>query len=454
MKRILKLFGKTLLVLAAIPLAFYLVLVLYNLRDDPLDPELEKLLATVPPQIDPAKNGYFAWIGVFGAVDQPPHVWGQRWHTQALEADKRRPSDPNEVGTLTIDAERVKHGLNSKDIACASALESCLESVAAKPEQARAILEKGKVLLARGDAALAYPAYQEAWRPDFVGFSYSPGDLDISIYRHLSATRFALAVLEGRDDEALDQLGQKMAFHTKQLQGAALFPGYVAALTSLRADYLLLNQYLVSHPAAAKARVDQLGTVLAPLPADALRLKSVLLNENQSHARLLMAYNLEGLRRSPGKDTTFGSILLEQLYLPRATANEIFRLIQPVLAADALDGAAYREKLAKANSDVAANSQDIYVLRNPAGRNFVSPLMTPSYNSFFRLRDDVAMLQASVALQLELMRQNADETTIGQAVSKLVHPFTGAAPLWDGAKRRLNYPALPERGNKPLTLHF
>lgn len=458
MKRAFKLLGRVVLVLVAIPVVFYLFLVLYNLRDDALDPELEKLLAAAPPQIDPASNGYFAWIGVVGPADQDPHAWGRRWYAEALEADRKVTADLNASITLAIDAERRKDGLNSKDIPCAK-IETCLETVAAKPEEARAVLEKGKLALARGDAALAYPAYQEAWRPEA---SYaSPIPSYMNFYRQLSAPRFALAVAEGRQDDALEQLGREMAFHTRQMQGAVSLIEKMVAIASLRNDYQLLSQYLAARPAEAKARVERLAALLAPLPTDALRLQPTLLNEQRVSVRLLRsmkdmnAVSLFG--SAEGGDAlvwvwTLGH-LGRPLLLANATANEYAGYQHSLIAADALTGAAYRDMLAKAQTEIAAAGENTYALRNPIG-HILNTVALPSYASYYLKRDDLAMLQAAVALQLDLLRLDADAAAIGQAVATLVHPYTGAAPAWDGATRSLAYPALPERQNKPLTLRF
>ncbi|MRR08528.1 hypothetical protein EG831_00210 [bacterium] len=462
MKRALKLLGKIVLVLVAIPVVFYLFLVLYNLRDDALDPELEKLLASAPPQIDPATNGYFAWLGVVGPADQDPHAWGRRWYAEALEADKKAVADLNTSITLAIEAEKRKSDLKTTDIPCAAKIETCLEAVAAKPEDARAALEKGKVVLERGDAALAYPAYQEAWRPDAALMSPIPSYTNF--YRQLSAPRFALAVAEGRHDQALEQLGREMAFHTRQMQGAVSLIEKMVAIASLRNNYQLLSQYLLAYPAEAKIRAERLAALFAPLPTDALRLQPTLLNEQRISARLILSLKgvddamFFGSAESDGKSDALVLAwalghLGRPLLLANATANEYVGYQRALIAADALTGAAYRDMLAKAKAETAAAGETTYSLRNPIG-HLLNGVALPNYSAYYLKRDDLAMLQAALALQLDLLRRDADDPSIGQAVTALIHPYTGVAPAWDGAKRTLTFPALPERQNKPLTLHF
>lgn len=163
MKRTLKIVVIVLAILIVLPVAALTALIVANLHDEPLDPELTSLLSTKPPQIAAAENGYFAWIGVAGPESEPPHAWGYRWFAEALRADR---APFGETPALAINAEVRKDGLQLEDFACRE-IESCLAAVAKWPADARAVLDKGRVTLARGDLALAMPAYQEPWRPDF-----------------------------------------------------------------------------------------------------------------------------------------------------------------------------------------------------------------------------------------------------------------------------------------------
>jgi len=461
MKKLFKILGKALLVLLAIPVVCYVFLLLYNLRDDALDPQVEKIMAAAPPQIPAAENGYYAWVGINGPADQDPHAWGQRWVREALEADKRAAADLSASITLPIDAEKRKDSLSNKGIACGEKIETCLDAVAAQPDAARAVLEKGQVALARGDAALAYPAYQEVWRPEF---SYtSPIPSYANFYRQLSATRFALAVAEGRHDQALEQLGREMPFHARQMAGAVTLIEKMVAVASLRNDYLLLNQYLARHPAEAKPRVERLAALLAPLPADALRFQAVWLNEQRSGLRTILSLkDMDGsaLFNVAGSDGGVGPWFFanfgKPLLLLNATANEFSRHHDGLLAADALSGAAYRDALARTKRDLEAATEDTYMLRNPIG-HILNAIAIPSYDSYYLKRDDLIVLRAAIAFQLEQARSGADGDATAQALAAapaLIHPYDGVAPAWDKAKRTLTYTALPARNGKPIELRF
>lgn len=462
MLKILRILGKGLLLLAAIPVVFGIFLILYNLRDDSLDPEVEKLLAAAPPQIPVEKNGYFAWIGVVGPEDQAPEAWGRRWYDEALLADRKPVEKVGEPASdFAIDAEKRNDGLRAEDFAC-SKVESCLEAVAARPDEARAILAKGRVALARGDVAVTFPAYQEVWRPDYSVASRLPGY--INFFRQLSATRFALAVAEGRDDEALTRLGREMAFHTRQMQGAVTLIEKMVAMASLLTDTQLLSQYIARKPEAARQRADLLASLLAPLPTDATQMQSVILTELRIVARQFLSLVntpdmsvIAGLESENGIKQFLGRTLWLNLYLPHASANEHFHLHSRLLAADGLSGDAYRRALADSRQQTEAAAQNVYVLRNPLGHILVS-IAIPDYGSYYLRRDHMIAQRAMAALQLDLLRKNVtDADAIAQALpaAGLIHPHTGAAPVWDKATRILSYAPLAERSaDRGLSLHF
>lgn len=453
MKRILKIAVIILAILLLLPVAALTFLVFANLHDEPLDPTLAALLTAEPPQIAAAENGYFAWIGVPGPEKEPPHAWGYRWFQEALRADR---APFGETQALAIDAEVRKDSLRVEDFGCRE-IESCLAAVAKWPADARAVLEKGRLTLARGDVALAMPAYQEPWRPDFSFTSALPRQPQH--YRLLGATRFALAVSEGRHDAALDLLERAMAFHRRQAQGAATLIEKLLALANLHSDLQLLNQYMLHAPAAARQREARIAGLLAPLPGDATSLQRAILTELRGGVRMFLSLGEKKLFAAASSESPLprwlAGTLGQRLYLPGASANEYFQLNRAWLAADALAGEDYRRAIADARRDLEKATADSYALRNPVGHILVR-VGAADYGSYFLRRDDLLALHAMVALQFELLRsQSNDDEAIARAAAGLRHPYTGVAPVWDKTARRLIHTALPgRRGKQPLAIRL
>ncbi len=451
MKRTLKIVVIVLAILIVLPVAALTALIVANLHDEPLDPELTSLLSTKPPQIAAAENGYFAWIGVAGPENEPPHAWGYRWFAEALRADR---APFGETPALAINAEVRKDGLQLKDFACRE-IESCLAAVGKWPADARAVLDKGRVTLARGDLALAMPAYQEPWRPDFSFTSALPAS--VPHYRLLSATRFAVAVSEGRHDAALDLLERAMAFHRRQAQGASTLIEKLLALANLHTDLQLLNQYLRHAPAAARQREARIAELLTPLPAAVTSLQQPILTELRGGVRLFLNLGEKNLFAAATSESRLprwlAGALGQRLYLPGASANKHFQLNQGWLAAGALAGEDYRRAIAAVRRELESASEDVYALRNPVGHILVRVGLA-DHGSFFLRRDDLLALHAMVALQFDLLRsQTMDDEAIARAAAGLRHPYTGAAATWDSKARRLSHAALAERrGKQPLAI--
>jgi hypothetical protein len=454
MNKALRILGKGLLLILAIPVVFYLVLLLCNLRDDPIDPELAKLIAIAPPQIPVAENGYFAWIGVLGPENQTPEAWGQRWFQEALVMDKSSSSVDGSGTDLAINVEKREDDLRAEDIAC-TRIETCLENVSAHPDLARAVLKKVAVTLKRGDIAQAFPAYQEAWRPNPTLASRVPNYPHL--WRHLNATRFALAVAEGHHDKALEHLGREMDFHIRQMRGAQGLIEYLLAVASLRSNTELLNQYMARAPQAARQRADRIAPLLVPLPENTTRLKTVLMSESRMQSRSMLF--LRNLNKSSKEITGnwLSGTLAGPLWLPHATANENFHMYRRLTAPDGLTGTAYRDALANTGQETERMIKSTFVLRNPIG-HILNNIALPNYTSYFLRRDDLIAQRAMVAFQLTLLRQDVtDSEAIAQALpaAGLTHPYTGEKPVWDKASRTLSYAAFAARnGNKTLDVRF
>jgi hypothetical protein len=244
--------------LLVLPMVFYLVLLLFNLADADLLPEVERLMNERPPQIAANDNGYFAWIGIMGPADQPVHAWGYGWFQAVTDRERGiRLSDP--FGDLPIQAEIREEPITSSESPCIE-IQSCLEKVAAAPEVVRELLEKHRTTLERADQAIAFPAFQEAWRPNIS--LHSPFPPSSQEWHRLAAARFALAVAEGRHDNALEQLGREISFQIRYLEGSYSLVNKMMGVRNLGFCYNLLGQYMRREPEAARKQLVQINALL------------------------------------------------------------------------------------------------------------------------------------------------------------------------------------------------
>lgn len=131
--------------LIALPVVLYLAVLLCNLKDDDLRPEVKRLIEEHPPQMAANENGYFAWIGIMGPADQPSHDWGYLWF-QAVTDRERDMGVCGSFGNIPIQAEVRQERISESEFVCKE-IESCLEEVTAAPEATRKLLEQHQTTL-------------------------------------------------------------------------------------------------------------------------------------------------------------------------------------------------------------------------------------------------------------------------------------------------------------------
>ena len=450
LKKFLRIFGWILAIIGAIPVLFYVVLVIANLNDDPLSPDVEKLLATSPPAIDANTNGYFAWIGIQGPENEHPHAWGQRWFNATLKNDQQARATMKPV-SHPLEKEIRQ---NEVEKTPCDQVETCLENVAANQDTAREVLKNGKVTLDRSNLALLYPAYQEAWRPDASVASILPSYS--GRWRVLSATRFALSVAEDRHTEALEQLGWEMAFLKRQLQGSHGLIEKMIGIAYVRNHYLLLSQYMRRHPVEAVMHGEQINAMLAALPDDAVSLKPCMQSEKRFAALTIL--QLKDSQQDASLSSVLGDLgdaadfmqsqlanfMLRHVFLINHTVNENAEKYDTWIRADDLKHDAYRKALADAQTHQSKRETIPFRLRNPVGYILVN-VATPDFGKYYLRRDDLLALRSAVAFQLNLLRQVViDGDKIAEVFKteqeNLRHPYSGALPVWNKDTRQLSYP--------------
>ncbi len=460
MSGLLRFFGYGLLIVFAVILVLVAALVLNNLDDEALHPEVVRLLATAPSQIPAEDNGYFAWIGVLGPQDVSPYAWGRRWFEEALAADRERQGP-----TMAIESEIRDVSPQLNNTPC-NEIENCLDAVAMRPADARQLLAQAKVLLERCDSILVFSDYQEPWRPQWSFRSAFP-HYQFKCSR-LQAMRFALAAADHHDEDALGYLEKEMAFHIRQVRGAFSLIEKVVAIAHLQRDYLLLNHYLLSRADVAKRHSKRLAVMLAPLDERTSGLTAILETEFLLAVRSALELpNWASLSEMDDDEPGIVSsgpvdrIISEWFYLPNATANRYYKAYSRLFDIERLSGEAYSAALADIGSSQDAGEGgelSVFTLRNPVG-NLWLMMGQPgeTMQRYFQLRDDLLALRAGVAFQLDLLgRGIRDEESIAKELTaaRLIHRFTGKAAIWDESSHGLTYPAVPQRQVESLSVRL
>jgi hypothetical protein len=415
-------------------------LVLANLKDEPLNPDIERILSESHPQIEPDDNGYFALIGVGGPMDKDPHEWGLAWHEAAVKLD----SDGSGGSNMLLEQESESLSLG-EDVPCGK-IEHCLDAVIANPEVARSLLDQASDMLKRCDVSLEYRHYQEPWR-ELMSLT-SPLPLYGSSCRDLQSISFALSVAEHQDAAAVEYLHKLVKLHTLQMEGSVSLISKVVAMSCLMRDHKLLNQYLLLRPDESRTHALAIREMLLPISDRGRGMQEAWKHEFTLVARMFL--NLQELAKRAEDENNeqnthinwYDETLTDWFYLPNATVNEYYRGFRPLLSLEETSGEAYRELFAALESDVQdenAESRSLYQLRNPVGHILVQ-IGQPSFLRYLRIRDNMLALRALVAFQFKLLERGIkDSTAIAQAVSQsqLFHRQSGRAAIWNQADRTL-----------------
>jgi hypothetical protein len=432
-------------------------LVLANLNDEPLNPDIERILSESHPQITTDENGYFALIGVNGPMDMDPHEWGLAWHEAAVKAD----SEGSGGSDMLLEQESRALSLG-KDVPCGK-IESCLDAVMARPEVARSQLDQAADMLKRCDVALNYRYYQEPWRRHMS--LASPLPFYGSSCRDLQSISFAFSVAEHQDTVAIEYLRKLVKFHTLQVEGSVTLLSKVVAMSYLMRDYKLLNQYLLLRPDESRQHALAIRNMLLPLSDKGRSMQEVWKREFTLAARGFL--DLQKLAESAEDESdnendvlvTYDETLTDWFYLPNATVNEYYRDFRPLLSLEETSGQAYREMFAvleREGQDENAESRSLYKLRNPVG-HILLQIGQSSLLPYLGVRDNMLALRALVAFQFKLLERGIkDSTAIAQAVSQsqLFHRQSGEAAIWNQVDRTLLFSQGVGEGGDSLAIRL
>lgn len=308
---------------------------------------------------------------------------------------------------------------------------------------------------------MAFPALQEAWHPNFSLTSpFAPYPREL---HRLSAARFALAVVDGQHDKALEQLGQEISFYIRNLEGSYSLFSKMLGIRNLRYCYGLLSQYMRCKPEAARKRLAQINILLAPLPNAAISLRSAIFNEQRNGT-------LGWALKSCGHPFTNSSTWLEQLatrlILPHVTANELAVMFSPWILAEEASGHDYRQKISWKIQSTARAHYDHFLKflkwRNPVG-HIINLVAFPDYSKYFLKRDDLLALRHLLTIQADLLQQGKSDgatviSMLEAAGSGFEHPYFGTQALWDEQQKRLFFPVsggkLFVRDAKPVAIQL
>ncbi len=462
MKKLLNILKWTAIVLIGTPVLIYLLWAAANLHKDELNPELEKLLAQHPAQLNEKDNAYFDTIGLAAPDNMEPHTWGVSWFTQA-NANDRAANAGEMPAPIQLAGYPSKFAQNDLPCTRKDSRLTCLEEVAANPSLAQQHLAAEALLLQRFDAVL-HRDYQEPHRETSYLSEFAPIGSEFRAIK-LALIRIALEIAQGRDDAALGRWQKETAFILRQAAHSHSLVDKMVQTSALQRYQKLLADYLSTHPRAARGKSKQILALLAPYDKEAVTLQAAFENEASASTRFVLSPQMANGRE---EGATLSEQVLAKLSLPLldrpATANEFAKHHLEWSRIATLEGTAYRAALAEQTAKLqqSLGNTNVLSLHNPVGKFILASADVPDCAPYFFKSDDILANKQLLAFAIGLISRNATssaqiarEIEANRAV--LEHPFTGALPVWDAQKRTLGYtiPAQIKGSNYvPLVVKF
>lgn len=426
--------------LAAIGLA---AMAFMNRSDNALSPQAAAVLQTETFP-DAAQNGYFAMLGL---RSDSPHEYGRRWLAAVTES---KDAEALEAALKALPTTRV---VLPSALTCNPEKEQCLARYKAKPDDARRLINEGRVLVQHYRQLRDYPAFVEALPAASMRY-----DMPLPQYQamvdgqQVVRAEIALAAATGAADRALADLAAEIELHRRMFAGSRLLIMKMVARRALVRDVALLAEFIATQPqtlrGGARGAIEH---ALRPPAPEELALDNVL------HSEMRMGVNLflDSAKRPElvigAIDTEYPMRLLVWLarlgYLPVATANRYVELMQPVVEASRAPTSSIETTLAEANHRIQTRYEELagsLALRNIAGDKLLV-LGAPAYGDYILAVRDIEALLRLAAAAVDLSEKNLNNASAEKIRAALAadatrrDPYSGQPFEFDEATASLGF---------------
>ena len=420
MKRILI----ALFLLVAIPLA---VVVVVNLRDEPLQPEAAELLDASPPKVPAERNAFYYVVGFEAPLTDDPHKAGKAW-MDAVDAAQQ-----GQLSRTDAPWPPQPRGLAKIEAYCVPEKASCIRWLRETTEGRPALADNAAVVT-RYRRVLSYPAYAETADPRLYTYPL-PRYVAFTNAQRFFLLDIAQRLERGEVDEALAALRDEIAFDRRMLAGSRTLLHKMVAAAQMQRTAVFAADALTTYRREIGPRAAQLAEALRPLSADERALAPGLRTE------LVMAASALDPVRWRAEDMGLGisipTAVVRPVYKHRATVNMIHRVTRAWsdvdnAPANDLGSAFIRAKEAEPQFSA---RRAIY---NPVGKLLLSSNLPQLNASFERIHDTDALVRM-VSLQAELVALDVRAEDVPAFPKKILDPYTGKPFAWDPNTRQLSF---------------
>ena len=422
--------------LGALVLAPLLVVVMINLPDEDLAPEVAAYGVPRAPSVPEAENGHYALLALNASDGEDAMDYARAWVAEARSAARE-----NRAEKLPVTRRAQRPAL------CDPRKARCLAHVQSNRAEAEQQLEAFREDLARYERLLAYRRYEEVLDYRLRSDSTLPPHGPLAQAQRAYLLRTAVAIEAGRTEAALGALERELAWQRAFLNGSRLLIGKTMAMENYWRDLMFVAELVQAKPAQMLPFAARLQALLVPLDG-APKTKAALETEFRFAGA---AFDEAASGRGEGGSIP-ERIVIALFFKRNATLNRAFRQFAS-LSGTVFEQPAHRVEAGWEAFSKAWLERPLWEYAyNPAGKVIIEAGALGWKDYPYRAYDLVAFSRL-LALRVELHAANVTAEQVPRAIEasaeRLRDPYTLKPMRWDAAHKRFCFEA---KGARSRTL--
>ena len=420
---------------------------LINLFDQHLHPDIPAFADFSSEGVPPAQNAYFALMGQAAALGSDPHALGMELVKQVNQlVDQGKGNDPvsMEIPDKLYGPGKIqlRGAINTL---CERDAHRCLPAYRQKAPQIAQMLRDNQVLIARTYRLYHYPHYRETMQQTIA----APLPMYGTLGSDLILAKIGLQATRGEQLPALEALEQEVRFWRMVLRESRMLITKMVAVARLKRSFRLASEIMATYPPNS-AQTAILMRILAPLGAEELNMARTFRSEFVFTKTILEDISATDMAGA-GKELTWK---LTELFLFKrnATINLIYARARDLAALGALPADEFLKRAVQIQASEAQRPHWLswHFAYNPVGK-VLGEIATPDYVRYIGRVHNLDGLLRLVKLQLLMQQRGVSDTQgadfLAKADPALTNPYTKQPMEWDPALHALYFQGMLERGD-------
>lgn len=414
--------------LLAVSVLLVLALIIFNLFDEEIDPEVERILASSEPDIPPSQNAFFSMLAITAPSGENIHSAGRKLATEYRANADRVDAKEQATPTDSFGDESLEFVGDFNEICYPRDGPPCLKFCCASELALAEAMKVNQKLLSRYESLYRFRTYYDTASALLV-----PNDV-LTIHR-LKLAQIADAHASGDTTGALQSISRDIGFWRGILTSEMNAIVHTVVGLAISNNLNLLSEIMLTNRLSDSdwLLIDE---ILSPLTKAEKSIEGVMIAELRQWQNFNrhLDDNIEQL--APGIESpTLRKIAARTLYSPVATLN--FGYAQFKKAIRNLESLPHPANSAHWEAEEELGIADYFY--NPIGKVLTDWIgrFPAALNSAHRADARYRL----VALQAKLLRAKVPESQVSEflltAPEYFSNPFTGEKIIWESTEQRL-----------------